>query len=163
MLISLTLYFFGNTNEWRNFSLTKQQRKCFYLQHGILDLLLVLQDLWSLSLLVLRRNGVMRCWEGSVCCGRVRDCVFCIFDERHVAVVGIKLWMSPWVSCLVFGGEYALYPLMWTSGELGACVSRAGLRSDRHSQCWGDIKLYPCKACWMRLIYIQLGFLVINP
>ena len=32
-----------------------------------------------------------------------RDCVFCIFDERHVAVVGIELWMSPWVSCLVFG------------------------------------------------------------
>ena len=27
--------------------------------------------------------------------GRVRDCVFCIFDERHVAVVGIELWMSP--------------------------------------------------------------------
>ena len=25
----------------------------------------------------------------------VRDCVFCIFDERHVAVVGIELWMSP--------------------------------------------------------------------
>ena len=27
--------------------------------------------------------------------GRVRGCVFCIFDERHVAVVGIELWMSP--------------------------------------------------------------------
>ena len=27
--------------------------------------------------------------------GRVRDGVFCIFDERHVAVVGIELWMSP--------------------------------------------------------------------
>ena len=27
--------------------------------------------------------------------GRVRDCVFCIFDERHVAVVEIELWVSP--------------------------------------------------------------------
>ena len=31
---------------------------------------------------------------------------FCIFDERHVAVVGIELWMSPWVSCLVFGESW---------------------------------------------------------
>ena len=28
--------------------------------------------------------------------------------------------------------------LMWTRGEMGARVSRAGLRSDRHSQIWGD-------------------------
>ena len=34
---------------------------------------------------------------------RVRDCVFCIFNERHVAVVGIELWISPRVSRLVFG------------------------------------------------------------
>ena len=27
--------------------------------------------------------------------GRVRYCVFSIFDERHVAVVGIEFWMSP--------------------------------------------------------------------
>ena len=38
--------------------------------------------------------------EVAVCVvGRVSDCVFlfffCIFDERHVAVVGIELWMSP--------------------------------------------------------------------
>ena len=31
-------------------------------------------------------------------------------------------------------GEYALSPLRWTKGELRASVSRAGLRSDRHSQ-----------------------------
>ena len=35
--------------------------------------------------------------------GRVRDCIVCVFDERHVAVEGIELWMSPRVSCLVFG------------------------------------------------------------
>ena len=36
--------------------------------------------------------------------GRVRDCVRWIFDERHVAVVGIELWMSPCsFVCLVFG------------------------------------------------------------
>ena len=37
------------------------------LQHGIW-FAFVLQDSWSLGLLVLRRNGVMRCWEGSMCC-----------------------------------------------------------------------------------------------
>ena len=52
--------------------------------------------------------------------GRVRDCVY-----------------SHRVLYLVFGGEYALSPLMWARGEMVASVSRAELRSDRHSQFLG--------------------------
>ena len=65
LLISLTLNFLGNTNEWRNFSLTTQQRKFFYLQHEIFGLLLMLQDSWSLGLLVLETkwlSGMLR-WQ----------------------------------------------------------------------------------------------------
>ena len=54
----------------------------FYLQHGILDLLLVLQDSWSLSLLVLRRNGVMRRWEGSLCCRTCEGLCFLHFWRK---------------------------------------------------------------------------------
>ena len=79
--------------------------------------------------------------------GRVRDCVRWILTKDIIAVVGIELWMSP---CSFVSGiweEYALSPLRWTRGELRASVSRAGLRSDRHSQFWGDIKLCLCEAC----------------
>ena len=61
----------------------------FYLQHGILGLFLVLQDSWSLSLLVLRRNGVMRCWEGwggSVC-------------RRTWGIVFFAFWRKTCCSC----------------------------------------------------------------
>ena len=122
-----------------------------YLQHEILGLISVLQDSWRSY----AYWDEIELWEvemavmAACVVGRVRDCVFCIFDERHVAVVGIELWMSQWVSRLVFGeSRRYLY---------------AGLRSDRHSQFWGDIKLCLCEACWMHLIYIQLGFLVRNP
>ena len=37
----------------------------------------------------------------------------------------------------IFLGESALSPLMWTRGEKGTSVSRAELRSDRHSQFLG--------------------------
>ena len=59
------------------------------------------EELW-----VLRRNWVMRCWEGwdGRMCRRTCEGLCSLhFDKRHVAVVGIELWMSPWVLCLVFG------------------------------------------------------------
>ena len=115
LLISRTLYFLGNTNELRNFSLTTQQGKLFIcsFEYG---LLLVLQDSWSLGLLVLETkwlSGMLR-WQRVA--GRVRDCV-----HSHRVVL-----------YLVFGGEYALSPLMWTRSEIWASVSRAEFRSDRH-------------------------------
>ena len=60
-------------------------------------------------------------------------------------------------------GEYALSPLKWPRGKMGARCRERDYASDRHSQFWGDIKLCLCEACWMHLIYIQLGFLVRNP
>ena len=118
------------------------------------------------GLWVLWRNWVMRSWEGwdgSVCrrtCGGL--CSLC-FNERHVAVVGIKLWMSPWVLCVWFLGEYAFSPLKWSRGKMGARCRERDYASDRHSQFWGDIKLCLCEVCWMHLIYIQLWFLARNP
>ena len=52
MVNCLALYFFKATNELRNYSLTTQQRKFFIcsFEHS---LFLVLQDSWSLGLLVL--------------------------------------------------------------------------------------------------------------
>ena len=47
--------------------------------------------------------------------------------------------------CLV--ERRAWFPLKWPRDELRASVSRAGLRSDRHSQFWDDIKLCLCEAC----------------
>ena len=84
-------------------------------------LLLVLQDSWSLGLLVLETkwlSGMLR-WQRVA--GRVRDYVY-----SHCVVL-----------YLVFGVEYALSPLMWARGEMVASVSRAELRSDRHSQFLG--------------------------
>ena len=71
-VISRTLYFLGNTNELRNFSLTTQQRK-FFICSFEYGLLLVLQDSWCLGLLVLETkwlSGMLR-WQRVV--GRVRD------------------------------------------------------------------------------------------
>ena len=73
-----------------------------------------LQDSWCLGLLVLETkwlSGMLRC-EG------------CVKSHRVVLY-------------LVFGGEYALSSLMWARGEMIASVSRAELRSDRHSQFLG--------------------------
>ena len=42
------------------------------------------------------------------------------FDERHVAVVGIELWMSPCSFVSGIWGEYVLSPLKWPRGELRA-------------------------------------------
>ena len=72
MVICLALYFLGNTNELRNFSLTTQQRK-FFICSFEYGLLLVLQDSWCLGLLVLETkwlSGMLR-WQRVV--GRVRD------------------------------------------------------------------------------------------
>ena len=134
----------------------------FYLQHGIFGFAfgavrLVVCTETKLSYEELRR---LRC---SVCRRTCEGLYSLHFDERHVAVVGIELWMSPWVSCLVFG-ESMRY-LHWGGPEVNwelACRER-GYASDRHSQFWGDRKLCLCEACWMHLIYIQLGFLVRNP
>ena len=93
--------FLGNTNELRNFASTTQQRK-FFICSFEYGLLLVLQDSWSLGLLVLETkwlSGMLR-WQRVA--GRVRDCV-----HRHRIVL-----------YLVFGGEYALSPLMWTRSEI---------------------------------------------
>ena len=62
IVICLTLYILGNTNELRNFSLTTQQRKFFICSFGYC-LLLVLQNSWSLGLLVLETkwlSGMLR-------------------------------------------------------------------------------------------------------
>ena len=67
---------------------------------------------------------------------------------------------SPWFLSVWWRGV-RWSPLKWPSGELRAIVSRAGLRSDRHRQFWDDIKFCLCEACWMHLIYIQLGFIVV--
>ena len=79
--------------------------------------------------------------------GRMRDCVLeslwvflCLVERR--ALVSIKV-------------------AQWWNGSL-ACRER-DYASDRHSKFWGDIKLSLCEACWLHLIYIQLGFLVRNP
>ena len=110
------------------------------------SLLLVLQDSWCLSLWILRRNWVMRCWDGSVC---RRTCEgFCF----RVTVVFVRLVE-----------RRALSRLRWPRGEMGARCRERDYTSDRHSQFWGDIKLCLCEACWMHLIYIQLGFLARNP
>ena len=60
-------------------------------------------------------------------------------------------------------GEYAFSPLKWPRGKMGARCRERDYASDRHSQFWGDIKLCLYEACWMYLIYIQLGFLARNP
>ena len=52
----ITKLFFNNT--------TKKVFICS-MEYG---LLLMLQDSWSLGLLVLEENGLAGCWEGSVCC-----------------------------------------------------------------------------------------------
>ena len=44
-------------------------------------------------------------------------------------------------------GEYALSPLKWPRGKMGARCRERDYASDRHSQFWGDIKLCLCKAC----------------
>ena len=63
--------------------------------------------------------------------GRVRDCVL----------------ESPWFLSVWWREGVRWSPLKWPRDELRANVSRAGLRSDRHSQFWGDIKLCLCEAC----------------
>ena len=77
----------------------------FYLQHGILGLPLVLQDSWRFVSIETKLSYEKLIWQrvSLDVWGIVFFFFFCIFDERHVAVVGIELWMSPWVSCLVFG------------------------------------------------------------
>ncbi len=77
----------------------------FYLQHGILGLLLVLQDSWrgyaywdEIELWEVEKVEMAACVVG-----RVRDCVCWILTKDIVAVVGIELWMSPCsFVCLVF-------------------------------------------------------------
>ena len=59
--------------------------------------------------------------------------------------------------------EYVLSPLKWPRGKMGARYQERDYASDRQSQFWGDIMLCLCEACWMHLIYIQLGFLARNP
>ena len=101
MVICLTLYFLGNTNELRNFALTTQQRK-FFICSFEYGLLLVLQYLWCLGLLVLETkwlSGMLR-WQRVV--GRVRDvfkvsrwfCI-CFLEESlrylHVVESGVTL------------------------------------------------------------------------
>ena len=66
----------------------------------------MLQDSWSLGLLVLETK-----WTCEELC----------LESPCSFVSGI------------FRGESALSPLMWTRGEKGTSVSRAELRSDRHS------------------------------
>ena len=110
LFISLTLYFLGNTNELRNFASTTQQRK-FFICSFECGLLLVLETKWL--------SGMLR-WQRVA--GRVRDCVH---SHRVVLCVGY------------FWGEYALSPFIWTRSEIWASVSRAELRSDRHSQVFG--------------------------
>ena len=70
--------------------------------------------------------------EMAVCVvGRVRDCAL----------------ESPWFLSVWWREGVRWSPLKWPRGELRVSVSRAGLRSDRHSQFWGDIKLCLCEAC----------------
>ncbi len=64
IVICLTLYFWGTTNELRNFALTTQQRN-FFICSFEYGLLLVLQDSWCLGLLVLETewlSGMLR-WQ----------------------------------------------------------------------------------------------------
>ena len=78
--------------------------------------------------------------------GRVRDCAL----------------ESPWFFVRLVERR-ALSPLRWPRGEMGARCRERDYASDQHSQFWGDIKLCLCEACWLHLIYIQLGFLARNP
>ena len=130
---------------WRWSKMAKVER-CFYcsMEYG---LLLVLQDSWSLGLLVWRRNGVARCWDGSVCCG---TCEGLCLESPCSFVSGIL-------------GRVGVISINVDQRWKVKLVSRAELRSDRHSQFWGYMKWCLWKACWMHLIHIQLGFLVRNP
>ena len=95
----------------------------------------------------LRRNGLAGCWDGSV-----------LLDLWGMCLKSLCIFV-----CLVFLGECAFSPFIWTRSEKVTSVLRAGLRSGRHGQFWGDMKWCLWKACWMFLIYVQLGFLVKNP
>ena len=78
-------------------------------------LLLVLQDSWSLGLLVLETK-----WLSGV-----------LIKQRVLSDVwGIVFRVTVYFLCVwYFGGEYALSPLIWTRSEIWASVSRAELRS----------------------------------
>ena len=122
--------------------------KVLYLQLWIFGLLLVLQDSWSLGLLVLEWNGLAGCWDGSVLMDvwgfvfrvTVYFCVSGIFGEsmRYLHSYGpeVKRWL--------------------------VCRERSYARIDR-ANFWGDVKWCLWKTCWMHPIHIQLGFLVRNP
>ena len=126
MVICLALYFFRHTNELWNSALTKQQRKFFIctMEYG---LLLEAARLVVFRLVgCLRRNGLAGCWDGSVLLNVRGMCLKspCSF------VSGI--WRRVCVS-----------PLMWARGEMVASVSRAELRSNRHSQFLGWHEVVP--------------------
>ena len=81
MFISLTLYFLGKHKWITKLFFNNTTKKVFYLQLWIFGLLLVLQDSWSLSLLVLETKWLswMLRWQRVAEC--VWDCVtvyFCV-------------------------------------------------------------------------------------
>ena len=128
----------------------------FYLQPGILGLLLVLQDSWKVvSIETKWRDEKLRMlrWQ------RVSS------DVWGIVFACCRNWTLDVTMSFVSGiwGEYALSTLKWFRGKMGARCRERDYASDRHSQFWGDIKLSLCEACWMHLIYIQLGFLARNP
>ena len=129
--------FYGNRNELRDFSLVTHNNESF-LFAALRRFLLGAARLVVVRLVgCLRRNGLARCWNGSV---------------------SLDMWgkySRPPCSfvCLVFG-ESRRY-LHWCDQRWNGSLSRAKWLSDRHS------KFLWClwEACWMYLIHIQLGFL----
>ena len=128
MVISPNTIFFRHTNEWRNFALTT---------HNNESSLFAALNLWfafgAVRLVVfrlvgcLRRNGLAACWDGSV--------------------LLLDLWGMCWKSpCSFVSGIWrrvCVSPLMWARGEMVASVSRAELRSNRHSQFLGWHEVVP--------------------
>ena len=85
--------------------------------------------------------------------GRARDCVRCSLAKAMFTLVEMNFGVT--VSFVRLVERRALSPLKWPRGELRARC--------RELNFGGDIKLCLCMACWMYLIYIQLGFLARNP
>ena len=92
--------------------------------------------------------------------GRARDCVRRSLAKVLFAVEGNK-FCSHREFCVSGGCEERRVCLLLKlpRGELRARCRERKKAAHRHSQFWGDIKLFLCVENWMYLIHIQLGFL----
>ena len=115
---------FRHTNELRNFALTTHNESSLFAALNIWFVLGAARLVVFRLVGCLRRNGLARCWDGSV---------------------SLDVW-----------GKYSKSPCSFV------CRERSDARIDIVNF-WGDKKWCLWKACWMFLIYVQLGFLVKNP